>query len=47
MRDYFAAGAVVVGIGNNVIDHKALATGDRAQVKRHAQQFLELAQSAR
>ena len=47
MRDYFAAGAAVVGIGNNIIDHKALAAGDRAQVKRHAQQFLELAQGAR
>jgi 2-dehydro-3-deoxyphosphogluconate aldolase/(4S)-4-hydroxy-2-oxoglutarate aldolase len=44
MHDYFAAGAAVVGIGNNIIDHKALAAGDRAQVKRHAQQFLELAQ---
>jgi len=47
MRDYFAAGAAIVGIGNNIIDHKALAAGDRAQVKRHAQQFLELAQSVR
>src|SRR5262249_55603747 len=47
MRDYFAAGAAVVGIGNNVIDHKALAAGDHAQVKRHAQQFLELGQGAR
>jgi len=47
IRDYFAAGAAVVGIGNNIIDHKALAAGDHARVKRHAQQFLELAQSAR
>jgi 2-dehydro-3-deoxyphosphogluconate aldolase/(4S)-4-hydroxy-2-oxoglutarate aldolase len=47
MRDYFAGGAAVVGIGNNIIDRNALAAGDRAQVKRHAQQFLELARSAR
>ena len=46
MRDYFAAGAAIVGIGNNIIDHKALAAGDRAQVKRHARQFLELAPGA-
>ena len=47
MRDYFAAGAAIVGIGNNIIDHKALAAGDRAQVKRHARQFLELTPGAR
>ena len=47
MRDYFAAGAAIVGIGNNIIDHKALAAGDRAQVKRHARQFLEQAPGAR
>ena len=41
--DYFKAGAAVVGVGNNIIDHKALAAGDRAQVIRHARQFLELA----
>ncbi len=32
LLDYFKAGAAVVGIGNNVIDQKALAEGDRAQV---------------
>ncbi|HXX12334.1 MAG TPA: bifunctional 4-hydroxy-2-oxoglutarate aldolase/2-dehydro-3-deoxy-phosphogluconate aldolase [Burkholderiales bacterium] len=47
LRDYFAAGAAIVGIGNNIIDHKALAAGDRAQVKRYARQFLELAPGAR
>jgi len=46
LKDYFTAGATVVGIGNNIIDHQALAAGDRAQVKRHARQFLELAQNA-
>jgi len=41
--DYFKGGAAVVGVGNNIIDQKALAAGDRAQVIRHARQFLELA----
>jgi 2-dehydro-3-deoxyphosphogluconate aldolase / (4S)-4-hydroxy-2-oxoglutarate aldolase len=44
--DYFKAGAAMVGVGNNIIDQKALAAGDRAQVIRHARQFLELACSA-
>lgn len=43
MPDYFKAGAVVVGIGNNIIDQKALVAGDRAQVIKHARSFLELA----
>jgi 2-dehydro-3-deoxyphosphogluconate aldolase/(4S)-4-hydroxy-2-oxoglutarate aldolase len=46
MLDYFKAGACAVGVGNNVIDQKALAAGDRAQVIRHARAFLELAASA-
>ena len=46
MLDYFRAGAVVVGVGNNVIDQKALAAGDRAQVIRHARSFIELAAGA-
>jgi hypothetical protein len=33
----------VVGVGNNVIDQRALAAGDRDQVIRHARRFLELA----
>ena len=44
--DYFQAGAAVVGIGNSIIDQKALAARDRVQVIRHAKQFLELAGSA-
>ena len=43
MLEYFKAGACVVGVGNNIIDQKALAAGDRAQVIRHAHSFLELA----
>jgi 2-dehydro-3-deoxyphosphogluconate aldolase/(4S)-4-hydroxy-2-oxoglutarate aldolase len=42
MLEYFKAGARVVGVGNNVIDQKALAAGDRAGVIRHARSFLEL-----
>jgi 2-dehydro-3-deoxyphosphogluconate aldolase/(4S)-4-hydroxy-2-oxoglutarate aldolase len=43
LRDYLKAGARFVGVGNNVIDQAALASGDRAQVIRHARTFLELA----
>jgi 2-dehydro-3-deoxyphosphogluconate aldolase/(4S)-4-hydroxy-2-oxoglutarate aldolase len=43
LLDYFKAGAAVVGIGNNAIDQKALADGDRARVIGHARSFLELA----
>ena len=46
MLDYYNAGAVLVGVGNNVIDQKALGAGDRAQVIRHARSFLELAAGA-
>jgi 2-dehydro-3-deoxyphosphogluconate aldolase/(4S)-4-hydroxy-2-oxoglutarate aldolase len=46
MLDYFKAGACAVGVGNSVIDQKALAAGDRAQVIRHARSFLELARGA-
>lgn len=46
MLDYYKAGACVVGVGNNVIDRKALAGGDRAQVVRHAKSFLKTAAGA-
>src|SRR3954463_553907 len=46
MLDYFAAGAVIVGIGNSVIDQKALAAGDHAAVIAHARGFLDIAASA-
>jgi 2-dehydro-3-deoxyphosphogluconate aldolase/(4S)-4-hydroxy-2-oxoglutarate aldolase len=45
MLEWFKAGARVVGVGNNVMDQKALAAGDRTQVIRHARAFLELAAS--
>ena len=43
MLDYFKAGAAVVGVGNNVIDQKALAAGDRGGVIAHARGFLDIA----
>lgn len=43
MLDYFKSGAALVGVGNNVIDQKALAAGDRGRVIEHAYGFLELA----
>jgi 2-dehydro-3-deoxyphosphogluconate aldolase/(4S)-4-hydroxy-2-oxoglutarate aldolase len=43
MREYFAAGAALVGIGNNLIDTNALTRGDREIVIAHAQQFLDVA----
>ena len=45
--DYFKAGAAVVGVGNNIIDQKALDAGDRTQVIRHARGFLELGAAAK
>jgi 2-dehydro-3-deoxyphosphogluconate aldolase/(4S)-4-hydroxy-2-oxoglutarate aldolase len=44
--DYFKAGAALVGIGNNVIDQKALTAGDRSRVIAHARGFLEIAATA-
>ena len=46
MHDYFKAGATLVGIGNNVIDQKALAAGDRSAVIAHARGFLDIAAAA-
>lgn len=46
MLDYFKAGAALVGVGNNVIDQKALAAGDRGGVVAHARSFLDLARQA-
>lgn len=40
-KAYFDAGAVVVGVGNNIVDQQALATGDRARGVAHAMRFLE------
>ena len=43
MGEYFKAGAALVGVGNNVIDQKALAAGNRSAVIAHARQFIDLA----
>jgi 2-dehydro-3-deoxyphosphogluconate aldolase / (4S)-4-hydroxy-2-oxoglutarate aldolase len=41
MQAYFAAGAALVGVGNNLIDQQALADGDLARVSARARRFLE------
>jgi 2-dehydro-3-deoxyphosphogluconate aldolase / (4S)-4-hydroxy-2-oxoglutarate aldolase len=41
LNEYFAAGAALVGVGNSIIDQKALAAGDRAAVVAHARRFLQ------
>ena len=40
MKAYFAAGAALVGVGNNIVDQKALAAGERAAVVAQARRFL-------
>lgn len=40
MEAYRRAGAVVVGVGNNIVDVPALEAGDRARVIAHAARFL-------
>ena len=39
-KDYLAAGAIFVGVGNDIVDQKALAAGDRGAVVAHARKFL-------
>ena len=41
MQAYFDAGALIVGIGNNILDQKALAASERARVIAHARRFLK------
>jgi 2-dehydro-3-deoxyphosphogluconate aldolase/(4S)-4-hydroxy-2-oxoglutarate aldolase len=40
LQAYFAAGAALVGVGNNIVDQAALARGERAKVVAHAKRFL-------
>ena len=40
MEAYFAAGAALVGVGNNIVDQKALQAGDDARATEHARGFL-------
>jgi 2-dehydro-3-deoxyphosphogluconate aldolase/(4S)-4-hydroxy-2-oxoglutarate aldolase len=46
VRSYFAAGATLVGVGNNILDQAALAAGDIAQVVASARRFLDPAVAA-
>jgi 2-dehydro-3-deoxyphosphogluconate aldolase/(4S)-4-hydroxy-2-oxoglutarate aldolase len=41
MKDYFAAGAALVGVGNNIVDLSALRAGERARVVDHARKYLD------
>jgi 2-dehydro-3-deoxyphosphogluconate aldolase/(4S)-4-hydroxy-2-oxoglutarate aldolase len=41
IKSYFAAGAALVGVGNNLIDQEALAAGDIARVIAGARRFLD------
>jgi 2-dehydro-3-deoxyphosphogluconate aldolase/(4S)-4-hydroxy-2-oxoglutarate aldolase len=40
LEAYFAAGAALVGVGNNILDQGALAAGDEAGAIAHARKFL-------
>jgi 2-dehydro-3-deoxyphosphogluconate aldolase / (4S)-4-hydroxy-2-oxoglutarate aldolase len=46
MQAYFAAGAALVGVGNNIVDQKALQTGDDAGATEHARGFLHPGRAA-
>lgn len=41
LEAYFAAGAALVGVGNNILDQKALAADDRRRVIAHARRFIK------
>lgn len=43
MAAYFGAGAAMVGVGNSIIDRKALSENDLATMTLHARHYLELA----
>ncbi len=40
-EDYLAAGAALVGVGNDILDQPALEAGDNARASAHARRFLE------
>jgi 2-dehydro-3-deoxyphosphogluconate aldolase/(4S)-4-hydroxy-2-oxoglutarate aldolase len=46
LKKYFAAGAALVGVGNNLLDQEALASGDIARVVAEARRFLDPTASA-
>jgi 2-dehydro-3-deoxyphosphogluconate aldolase/(4S)-4-hydroxy-2-oxoglutarate aldolase len=41
LQAYFTAGAVMAGVGNNIVDQEALAAGDRSRVIAHARRFIQ------
>jgi 2-dehydro-3-deoxyphosphogluconate aldolase/(4S)-4-hydroxy-2-oxoglutarate aldolase len=41
LKSYFAAGAALVGVGNNIVDAAALGAGDFERVIAHARRFLQ------
>lgn len=41
MKDYLAAGAAFVGVGNNIMDVAALRAGERRRVIDHARKYLD------
>ncbi|MCZ7566763.1 MAG: bifunctional 4-hydroxy-2-oxoglutarate aldolase/2-dehydro-3-deoxy-phosphogluconate aldolase [Burkholderiales bacterium] len=41
LTDYFAAGARLVGVGNDIVDRDALRVAHRARVVAHARRFLD------
>jgi 2-dehydro-3-deoxyphosphogluconate aldolase / (4S)-4-hydroxy-2-oxoglutarate aldolase len=45
MASFFKAGAVSVGVGGNLLDKKAIETGDWEKVSKIAKQYAEMAQS--
>jgi 2-dehydro-3-deoxyphosphogluconate aldolase/(4S)-4-hydroxy-2-oxoglutarate aldolase len=40
LESYFAAGAALVGVGNDIVDQKSLAANDTASAVTHARRFL-------
>ena len=46
MEAYFAAGAALVGVGNSIVDQKALEAGDGARATEHARRFLHPGKAA-
>jgi 2-dehydro-3-deoxyphosphogluconate aldolase/(4S)-4-hydroxy-2-oxoglutarate aldolase len=46
MAAYFKAGAAVVGVGNSIIDYKALSANDGARIVAHAKRYLDVAAAA-
>lgn len=46
MKDWFAAGAAMVGVGSSIIDRQAMVDGDREAAIRSARRYLDLVRQA-